>query len=408
MSGIRVLHVFHHIFHYHCGYRTRCEYILHFQRSHGLDPMVVTSADHEHGPRAAFREETCDTHETPAYVGPSLTGLREWALVKRLERQLDVTVRDARPDVIHAHSPVLVAWPALRAARRAGIPFIYEVRDLWENASVDLGKFTAESWRYRLARSADTHVLRQADAVIVLGAGMRRELHARGVRLERLHVVGNGVDADALQDSATERGPARQRWGLGDDPTIAYVGTFQPYEGLDLLLDALPAIRATLPARLVIAGDGREADRLRERALRRGITEQVTFLGRIPHHEVRQVYAAADLMVYPRLLTRTTALTTPLKPLEAMAAQTPVLASDVPALAELVDEGRTGWLFRAGDPRHLASRVIEILNDPTARRTVAARAHGWVRSTRQWVDQVSRYPHIYRSLIETNRGARCA
>lgn len=405
---MRVLHVFHHIYHYHCGYRTRSEFILRFQQTHGIDPVVVTSSDHEHGAVIRDAKGPYVLRRTPAYYGPEVVGIREWRLIHRLQRQIEAAIEELQPDVVHAHSPMLVALPAFWTSRRFKLPFVYEVRDLWENAAVDLGKFTSNSWRYRLARGVDTYLLRRADAVVVLGEEMRRELQRRGVSTARLHIVGNGVDAGTLGAAGADRYSARTRWNLGDDPTIGYVGTFQPYEGLDLLFEALPAIRAVYPVRVLIAGDGRDAERLRQRVAALGMESFVTFTGRLPHGEVGQVYAAADVMVYPRLLTRTTALTTPLKPLEAMALGTPVLASNVGGLGELVRDGETGSLFDAGDANHLATECLRLIADPSLRQRMADSARAWVMSSRQWVDQVARYNPVYETVLNSAENRVCA
>src|SRR5439155_1321261 len=124
----------------------------------------------------------------------------------------------------------------------------------------------------------------------------------------------------------------------------------------------------------------------------------VVFTGRVPHDEVQALYAAADLVVYPRLLTRTTALTTPLKPLEAMAMAKPVLVSDVPAMLELVEHGVTGWTFGAGSEDALGAACLQLLTDSDlcARLSIAARQ--WTVSERHWPHLIEQYVDIYQQL----------
>src|SRR5262245_44083085 len=175
---IRVLHVFHHIFHYHCGYRTRCENIVRHQRELGLDVSIVTSCDHE-GSQHLPNPAGVTVRTSPAYHGSRRAGIREWRLMQQLRPELERAIDEIHPDIVHAHSPVLVAWPALSAARSRHVPFVYEVRDLWENASVDLGKMSAKSLSVRAARAVDSYVLRRADAVTVICDSMRREIAGR-------------------------------------------------------------------------------------------------------------------------------------------------------------------------------------------------------------------------------------
>lgn len=181
---------------------------------------------------------------------------------------------------------------------------------------------------------------------------------------------------------------------------IGYVGTFQPYEGLETLIDAMPRIRQRQPAaHLLITGSGGEEQRLRARTTELGLDPYITFTGRLPHHEVKEAYALADLMVYPRLMTRTTAITTPLKPLEAMAMGKPVIVSDVPAMHELVRPGVTGLLFRAGDRADLADKCAQVLSEPERCDELGRCARDWVLAERQWPHLVARYGAIYASAM---------
>ena len=125
--------------------------------------------------------------------------------MRNLERQVEIAAREVRPDLIHAHSPVLVGLPALRVAQRLGLGFVYEIRDLWENASVDRGRFGAESPMYRVARRLESHVLSRADAVVTICDLLKTELQPRAGRPDKVHVVANGVDAHAFAPQAAER-----------------------------------------------------------------------------------------------------------------------------------------------------------------------------------------------------------
>jgi PEP-CTERM/exosortase A-associated glycosyltransferase len=312
-----------------------------------------------------------------------------------LRRQVEDAIDEFNPDVVHGHSPVLVAWPALSAARRRHRPFVYEVRDLWENAAVDLGKMSHGSFGYRVARAIDSYVLKRADAVTVICDSMRAELAARLGRNDRLFIGNNGVDLAALRPEAVQ--PSRQRWNLPlDAQVLGFIGTLQPYEGLDLLIDALPQmLQLAKGVHLLITGDGNHEAALRAQVARLGLERQVTFTGRIAHEEVSYAYAACDLLVYPRHHTETTRLTTPLKPLEAMALGKAVLASDLPPFRELISPGVTGMLFAAGQPADLVAKSLELLGDAELRQRLGAAAREWVTRERQWPTVVAAYREAY-------------
>lgn len=399
---MRVLHVLHTSLPFICGYSIRSDYIIRNQRELGICPAVVTSSQH---PDDASQEETIGgtTHwRTPA-IGTKPPVVRELALMRALNRRLDWAIREWKPDVLHAHSPMLVGLPALAASRRHGLPLVYEVRDLWENASVDRKRFSERSPQYRVARALETSVLRRADAVVAICEQLRLELVGRARRADGVHVVANGVDATQFMPRPGDPAAAA-RWGVEGKHLLGYVGTFQPYEGLDLLLKSLPAILERDPlAHAIIAGSGGQEAQLKALAASAGLNGHVTFTGRVPHEEVGAIYSLASVMVYPRVLTRTTALTTPLKPLEAMAMSKCVVVSDVPAMRELVEHRDNGLIFRAGDPADLAEQCIALLTSPSMQAEIGTRARERVLKERQWPQLVSAYSAIYQAAIRSAR-----
>ncbi len=228
--------------------------------------------------------------------------------------------------------------------------------------------------------------MRGADAVVTICEALRRELEPRVPNKSRVSVVENGVDVQQFSLGSHHAGRAADTSATGG--VMAYVGTFQPYEGLDILVRSLPAIIAARPdVQLLIvgaaAGDNHDVERgLRALIGALGVERHVTFTGRLPHADVAGIYARADIVVYPRLLTRTTALTTPLKPLEAMAMGCAVVGSDVPAMTEIVRHDETGLTFPAGQPEALASVCLALLAQPRAatRPWRDRREPGWSRS----------------------------
>lgn len=398
---MRVLHVLHTSLPFICGYSIRSDYILRLQREQGFEPAVVTSGQQPERP--SEREEidgfTYFRTPPPREGGPKVPFAREARLMRDLARRVEVAIRETRPRLVHAHSPMLVGLPALWAARRAGLPLVYEIRDLWENASVDRGKFTPSSPLYRGARGAEGVLLKRANAVVTICESLRAELAPRVAQSGALSVVANGVDTERFTPRPKNAELAR-KWGLEGKKVLGYVGTFQPYEGLAVLIRAMTEITAAVPeARLVITGAGGEEPRLREVAAEQRLGEKVVFTGRLPHDQVFDVYALADLLVYPRLMTRTTMLTTPLKPLEAMSMARAVMVSDVPAMRELVKDGHTGVVFRADDQGDLAARAIELLRDENRRRALGAAAREYVVAQRRWPTLVESYQRIYESAL---------
>ncbi|MBF0625670.1 MAG: glycosyltransferase, exosortase A system-associated [Magnetococcales bacterium] len=397
---MRILHVLDHSAPLQSGYVFRTLAILEYQQALGWETAAVTGP--KQGPAADGSlplEETAAGvrfFRTPPapWAGWPLVG--QWSVVQRLGRRLEGLIDQLRPDVIHAHSPALNGLAALRAARRTGLPVVYEVRALWEDAAVDHGTSRPGGLRYRATRVLETHVLRRARGVVTICEGLRREILARGVAAHRVTVVPNAVDPDRFAGPAPRDPELAQRLGLTDRTVLGFIGSFYGYEGLDCLLEALVRIRQARAAvaLLLVGGGPREAD-LRRQAAVLGLENAVVFAGRVPHNEVERYYGLVDLFVYPRLSRRVTELVTPLKPLEAMAGSKPVAASSVGGHRELIDDGRTGFLFPPGDPVALATRLLELLEHREAWPEVCRRARTFVERERSWPAAVARYRSVY-------------
>jgi glycosyltransferase involved in cell wall biosynthesis len=151
--------------------------------------------------------------------------------------------------------------------------------------------------------------------------------------------------------------------------------------------------------KLLLVGGGPQEQALRAQVERLGLGQRVIFTGRVPHQEVNRYYSLIDLLLYPRHSMRLTDLVTPLKPLEAMAQQKLLLASDVGGHRELIEDGRTGWLFPAGDAAALARRAEQILAQPDEWPKIRAAGRAFVEQERNWPASVARYRDLYARLL---------
>ncbi|MBF0295849.1 MAG: glycosyltransferase, exosortase A system-associated [Magnetococcales bacterium] len=392
---MRILHILDHSAPLQSGYVFRTLAILRQQREFGWEPIPMTGPKHPFATSMADQEGEWLFHRTAPErtLAARLPILRQSAVVTALEKRILELAEAYRPDLLHAHSPVLNGLAALRAGRRLGIPVVYEIRAFWEDAAASHGTGRAWGARYRLTRALETLVARRARAVTVICEGLRRDLTDRGIPADKITIVPNAVDAERFRPP-----PPAPLPGLtpGDGEILLYLGSFYAYEGLSLLLDALPAILARRPrARLVLVGGGPEEERLRLQADRMGVTGHVLFTGRAPPELTTRYYALADLLVYPRLPMRLTQLVTPLKPLEAMAAGRLVVASNVGGHQELIAHGETGFLFPAGRAGALADTIVALLEDRSRWEPVLRRAGQFVREARNWRMSVAGYRQVY-------------
>jgi PEP-CTERM/exosortase A-associated glycosyltransferase len=399
---MRILHVLDHSIPLQSGYSFRTLAILKEQRALGWETFHLTSAKH-HLPFVP--EEEVDGwrffRTAPANgVLMGLPGLREIDLMGELTHRLEQVVKRVKPHLLHAHSPVLNAIPALRVGRRLGIPVIYEVRAFWEDAAVDHGTSRPQGLRYRLTRAIETYALRHADAVVTICEGLRGDIIGRGVPQAKITVVPNAVDCAHFSTGVQPDPALLQSLGLEGAQVLAFIGSFYAYEGLQLLLHAFTRILREAPhARLLLVGGGYEEAELHKLAQTPELAGKVVFTGRVPQEQIKRYYDLASVLVYPRLPMRLTDLVTPLKPLEAMAQGRLVLASDVGGHRELIRHGETGILFKSGDARDLTAKALDLIANPSGSARISRQARRFVEAERNWPGSVAHYRDVYARLV---------
>lgn len=403
----RVLHIVTNSVPYtRSGYSLRTQHIVRAQRAAGLDPHVVTRPGYPVtvGLPTSLDGQVVDgvPHHRllPAKLGPAPDA--------RLTQQVELTahlVERLRPSVLHATSHYINGLVALALGERYRLPVVYEVRGFLEETWVSrLGPDAENTDRYRLSRERETECMQRADLVVTLGEVMRDEIAARGIDPEKILVAPNAVDDGFL---APPPDPAGLRAHLGVRPDEIVLGTVTsvvPYEGLDTLVNAVRLLKNRGKAvRLLVVGDGVELPALQRQAAELGLAGIATFTGRVPHDHVRDYHAAIDVFVLPRRDDRVCRLVTPLKPIEAMATGRPVVASDLPALREIVQHQKTGALFPADDASALAAAVEPLLSDGALRSSLGSAARAWVAEGRTWASNAQRYRAAYAALGAARR-----
>jgi len=398
-----ILHVLDHSVPLHSGYTFRTLAILAQQRARGWHTTHLTGQKQGDGAALADEVDGWTFHRTPGRrPGRKVPGWQEWSMIRALERRLEGLARELRPDIIHAHSPALNAVAALRVGRRLGIPVVYEVRAFWEDAAASHGTSHEGGTRYRLTRALETWALRRVDAITTICEGLRGDMIERGIPGDRVTVIPNAVDVERFGPGGRADPELRASLGLDGNRVLGFLGSFYAYEGLDVLLQALPAILQAAPdVRVLLVGGGPQEENLRALAASLGVSDQVVFAGRVPHERVNRYYDLVDVLVYPRHSMRLTDLVTPLKPLEAMAQGRLLVASDVGGHHELIRDGETGVLFRAGDADDLARSLLNLLTAERSWPALRAQARRFVETERSWPSSVARYDPVYAELMAT-------
>jgi len=381
------------------GYSFRSRSIIHAQRELGLHPMVLTSPKHGSSADGVEEIEGIRYYRTASLAGDSIGKIpfaRELKLMARLGRRILAVAKQEKIDLIHSHSPLLNGLPALWVARRLKIPLVYEARAFWEDAAVDHGTFSEGSFRYRVSRALETFLFKNTDRAVTICESMRRELGERGVPVDRVKVVPNGVNVEEFKPLPRAAALA-DRLGFNGGPIFGFIGSFYRYEGLRFLVETFPKIRAQIPnARLMLVGGGEEEEALKALADAR---DGILFTGRVPHNEVNDYYSLVDVFVCPRLRMRLTELVTPLKPLESMAMGKAVLASDVGGHRELIEDGQTGLLFAAESSDELVRQSVRLAKDPALRAELGEAGRRFVNGERCWGKLAQRYIQLYDEVL---------
>jgi len=406
---MHILHILDHSLPLHSGYTFRTLSILKEQRRLGWMTSHVTSS--KQGKVQSDVEEVDGWRfyrTAPVNVTGIGAGIRDpIETVRSLRRRLDVLIDELQPTIIHAHSPVLNALAALYAARKRGLPFVYELRALWEDAAVDHGTTKEGDLRYRASRALETFALRRADAITTICEGLRTEIIGRGIDPNRVTVIPNAVDIEKFSVGRSRDEALAAKLGLGKSRVLGFMGSFYAYEGLALLLRALPSILQEAPdVRVLLVGGGPQEADLKLLAEQLGVQQHVVFVGRVPHADIAAYYDLVDVLVYPRMPMRLTELVTPLKPLEAMAQGRLLVASDVGGHRELIRDGVTGKLFKAGSAEALTQAVLGVLGDASSADAMRAAGRQFVEEERSWRRSIARYAPVYESLVSKQASSR--
>ena len=400
---MKILYIFDHSLPLHSGYTFRSRAILQQQRQLGFTTCHVTSPKHPDSDNGQQTAEGYTFHRTRAYQSWfwRLPVLKELAVVLALKNRLLQLIKTEQPDILHAHSPALNGLAALWAAKKTAIPVVYEIRAFWEDAAVDHGTCKEHDLRYRLSHALESYVAKKASAITTICEGLRQDLISRGISADKITVIPNAVDPQQFQLLSAKNVALSQQYQLQDKVVLGFLGSFYAYEGLDLLIKALPLIRQQIPnVTLLLVGGGPQDAQLKQLVSQLGLTDSVIMPGRVPHSEVMQYYSLVDLLVYPRKAMRLTELVTPLKPLEAMAQGMRLLASDVGGHQELIEHGKTGWLFQRDNIEDLAEQAIRILQQLGSSEQIIENGLEFIRTERNWAASVGRYVALYQRLVD--------
>ena len=297
-------------------------------------------------------------------------------------------------DVVHFRS-IWDGFHITQSKKRFGYKTLFEVNGL---PSIELKYHYPGLDPNLLAKIKEQELatLHLADAIICPSNVTRDYIASLGPSRKLVTVIPNGVSPSDFSLSPL---PIRD----GREPVLLYIGTLADWQGLDIVIKALPKILESQPVKLHIIGRGRSRQRkmLAKQIRKLGLEDHVIVQPAVPHHEIPGLIASADICVAPLALNdrNVTQGACPIKILEYMAAGRPLLASNMPIVRELVREDVDGLLFSPNDPDDLAHRANILLKDVELSQRLAESASAHVREKFTWHESQKKLGKVYEKLV---------
>jgi glycosyltransferase involved in cell wall biosynthesis len=309
--------------------------------------------------------------------------VRVWPALRAL-------VRERRIDIVHAHDykTDVLAWLLARAERVTPLATAHG--------------WTGHSWRERnLYYPIDRRVLARFPHLIAVSEDIRSELIGAGARPDAVTTILNGIDPTRFRRDRAAGAAMRASLGVAADRVaIGAVGRLEPQKRFDLLLDAFASIRASLPpAHLLIVGDGSLRDALATQVASLDLGSSVTLTGH--RADIARVHDGLDLLVQSSDYEGT-----PNAVLEAMALETPIVATDVGGTRDIARPNVEALIVPPGNRDALGSAIAAALRDPASARARADAARRRVEGELSFSRRVARVEAIYEQLMRERTAGR--
>jgi glycosyltransferase involved in cell wall biosynthesis len=421
---MRILHVIDHAPPRTSAYSRRIMAILRQQRALGWQTCHLTSGRTQHANELTSNSSKWHFYRTPAARG-TLGRLPLIGAVNVLAQRLDQVVQLTRPDLLHAHSPVVNALAALRVGRRHGLPVVFEAHapsassppgSVWsDSAARRRGAVAGEALARFGMRALEAWAAARAGAVITNSEGMQLRLRHGGIPQRKITLVPDALDLRnyVALAPAGQRAPAN---ALVDDASTeaqgaVLIGVAASGQHLEVMLAALALLRRTSSgAALLVSCAPEQFDMVRQAVARHGLDGHVDLLAspagaskseRMPRR-LPDLHRLADVLVFPEA-ARHLAATPSRKLLEAMAHGCLVIAADTPINRSVIEHGRSGLLFAEDDAEALAGAISVALARRGRWPSLRAAARWFIEYHRTWDICAARYGPVYEKLLAGRR-----
>ena len=284
-----------------------------------------------------------------------------------------------KANIIHAASDYYNGLAAIEAARNLNIPSIYEVRGFWEITKASRYKGFRESKIFSMMKELEIQACHDATSVIALSEVIKDELIERGINSDKIYIVDNGVDIEAMKPTDKDTALLK-KLDWENKFVVGFIGSVVDYEGLPLLIEAAKNIKQSgnNNFRYLIVGDGNDLNNLKKLVKQNKLDDLFYFTGRVPFENVSKYYSILDAACYPRKNWEVCSIVSPKKPFESMAYSIPVIASSVKANSYFIEHNINGLVHKFENIDSLAESLTTLEQDTELRKRVGKNARDWV------------------------------
>lgn len=289
----------------------------------------------------------------------------------------------------------LFLFAGVLLARQRRVPIVLEVND-----SAVMPRVRPLLMR-ALARRIERWVFNQCDGLVFVSSAFRDQVLAAHGTLSTVIISPNAADISRFDPARTDRHATRRRLGIDDKLVCGYLGAFIEWHGIHRFVDeAAPQLAERADIALLLVGDGKTRARVEASLQQHGVSDHAVLTGAVPHDQVPELLAAMDVSVLPDSNT----YGSPMKLFELMAMGVPVVAPDYGPIAEVIEDGVTGWLFPQGNMQ----RCLEILLALTPARIdqVGGQARQYILEHRQWRNNAMQLVDLFRQIESGRKGGQ--
>ena len=282
-----------------------------------------------------------------------------------------------KPSFVIAASNYQNALPALIAARKLGIPFIYDVRGFWEITRESREPDFAKTITYQVYRLMENIIANHSDKVFTLNQDMKNFLIDNGIDEQKIDLMPNACNPEEFVSQHQRDSELVNKYKVPSEiVVIGFIGSFVDYEGLDDLAEACGILKKKgYQFRLLLVGNenvsskekGPIHDQIKSIAKKNNFYDWLIMPGRVHKDEVKRYYSLIDICPFPRKPVKVCELVTPLKPFEALSMEKAVIVSSVQALKEIIQDNETGLIYKKGDNQDFAKKLIQLIEDKNLR-----------------------------------------